>query len=151
MIEAVPGTRLNPDEAGEPLPTTIRLFQLNSMAKMQGADFEDVIGDAAELLEDTLVVSQDITLFPNQPTRVSMELAPEARFLVGVAIVRRPSGTMWRSVVVLPAVEERCDDYLEDGAPEPAIVFRVQDYRISGTSHIGDAADSELLPEAVTD
>lgn len=149
-VELTSGDRLNPNDAGEPLPTEIRLLQLRSLAKLQEAEFEALIADPTVALGDELVVSQDFTLYPGTPNPVAIELDAEARFLVGVALVRRPSGTMWRSVVVLPPVADRCEQFLEDGAPDPAIRFRVQDYRISGTSQLGGNGDSTVLPDEVT-
>jgi len=150
QIELTSGDRLNPNDDGEPLPTEIRLLQLRSLVKLQEAEFDAVIADPTAALGGDLVVTQDFTLYPATPHRVAIELDPEARFLVGVALVRRPSGTMWRSVVVLPPVAARCGDFLEDGAPDPAVIFRVQDYRISATSNLGGSAGSSVLPNDVT-
>lgn len=140
---------MNPDESGTPLPTTLRILQLNSVAKLREAEFEALVADPEAALGDELLGAQELTLFPNEPSRLPIELDPEARYLVAVAVVRRPAGSMWRSLVVLPAAGERCDEFLEDGAPDPAIVFRVQDYRVSATSHLGGGGDSTLLPDEV--
>ena len=140
---------MNPDESGHPLPTQIRILQLKSLVKLDSAEFDQVWQGMSETLGADLVTAQEVTVFPSAMERVSLELDPLTRFLVGVAIVRSPSGTLWRSVVPLPTTGERCSLYADATPPSPAVTFRIDDSRIASVSRLGAGAGDDALPSDV--
>jgi type VI secretion system protein VasD len=141
--------RINPNSAGEALPTVVRLYQLTQIVKVEEADFAAIWETPKETLADDLVQVQEFTLFPGQTELVDVALAPNARYLVGVAIFRRPTGNQWRSVIPLPASESLCGAYAEKGAPTPAVVFRFDQYRIESKSRLLTAGGEHDLPTDV--
>lgn len=141
--------RINPNSAGEALPTQVRLYQLTEIVKVEEADFTSIWETPKETLADDLVQVQEFTLFPGQSELVDVALAPTARYLVGVAIFRRPTGNQWRSVVPLPASERLCGAYAKKGAPNPAIVFRFDQYRIESKSRLLTGGGEHDLPTDV--
>jgi len=67
--------RLNPSESGEALATTVRLYQLKDVSKLQAASLEQILDNDRAVLGDDLVSVKEITLYPmrghpgNGPTR----------------------------------------------------------------------------------
>jgi hypothetical protein len=56
---------------------------------------------------------------------------------------------LWRSIVPLPASARMCSAYLEKGAPDPAVVFRFDQYRVESRSHLLSADGDHDLPTDV--
>src|SRR5690606_28450393 len=106
----------------------VRLYQLKEIVRVEESDFAGIWETPDEALGEDLVEVQEFTLFPGQFANASVALAPSTRFLVGVAIFRRPTGTQWRSILPLPPSEQLCGAYSERGAPDPAVVFRFDQY-----------------------
>jgi len=138
--------RINPNSAGEALPTVVRLYQLTEIVKVEEADFAAIWETPKETLGPDLIQVQEFTLFPGQTELVNVSLAPNARYLVGVAIFRRPTGNQWRSVIPLPASEKLCGAYAEKGAPNPAVQYRFDQYRIESKSRLLTAGGEHDLP-----
>jgi type VI secretion system protein VasD len=141
--------RINPDSAGQALPTVTRVYQLKEIVRVEESDFTSIWERAQETLGPDLVQVQEFTLFPGHTQSVDVALKPESRFLVGVAIFRRPTGTQWRSILPLPASEKLCRAYKEKGAPDPAVVFRFDQYRIESRSRLLNAGGDTELPTDV--
>lgn len=138
--------RINPDTAGEALPTVVRVYQLKEIVRVEESDFEAIWETPKETLQDDLVEVQEFTLFPGQAVSANVALVPSARYLVGVAIFRRPTGQQWRSVLPLPASARLCAAYEEKGAPDPAVVFRFDQYRVESKSRFFGASGEHDLP-----
>lgn len=126
--------RLNPDAQGAALPTVVRLYQLQAVARIEEADFVDVWQKPEPALGPDLVASRELTLFPGQSAWLDVPLEPRVRFVVAVAIFRRPTATQWRSIIPLPESSRLCAEYKEQGAPKPAFTFRFDQYRAEGRS-----------------
>lgn len=141
--------RVNPDEFGQPLPTVVRVFQLKRAARAEEADFVELWERPEEALAEDLILKQQVTVFPGRQERIPMELDPKARFLVGMAVFREPTATQWRTVVPLPASHKLCATYKER-APDPALNFSLDGYRIEARSYLLQNAGSVDLPSDVT-
>lgn len=98
--------RLNPDDAGESLPTLVKLYQLKSAAKLEGADFDRVYRAPKETLGDDLLRVDEVLLAPGGTAQQRIERDRAARVLAVVPVVRRPTGKSWRTVVELPPPDE---------------------------------------------
>ncbi len=88
--------RLNPDESGESLATTLRLYQLKDVSKLQAASLEQVLDNDRAVLGDDLVSVKEITLYPGEAAAPSLGRREGAFFLAVVAFFRHPSGLQWR-------------------------------------------------------
>ncbi len=132
------GERLNPDESGRSLPTVVRLYQLSSIAALETASFEQIWRSPAETLGEALLGQEELVLYPSARQRRTFERNPDANYLVGVAVFRRPTGTSWRSVLALPlpGAAQQCLAKQEGEEPEPAappiVRFRLEDFAIRG-------------------
>jgi type VI secretion system protein VasD len=128
--------RINPDAQGAALPTVVRVYQMQAVARVEEADFTAVWQTPVPVLGPDLVTSRELTLFPGQSTWVDVPLEPQVRFVVAVAIFRRPTATQWRSIVPLPDSARMCAAYKDKGAPSPALTFRFDQYRAEGRSSL---------------
>jgi len=154
VVEAT--RRINPDELGRSLPTVVRVYQLKNLGNIELARFDEVWRQPEDTLGDTLLAADEVTVYPGRRTVRVFERDPNANFIVGVAIVRRPAGLAWRSILELPAPAEarRCAALQSnpEEAPPPAPVsrveFRVDMYAIEGTVRLdsgsGDCALTDL-------
>ncbi len=138
--------QINLDSAGEALPTVVRVYQLKEIVRVEESDFAAIWETPKETLGPDLVQVQEFTLFPSQTQAVEVSLAPETKFVVGVAIFRRPTGRQWRSIIPLPSSERLCAAYAEKGAPDPAVVFRFDQYRVESKSRLLTAGGEHDLP-----
>ena len=99
--------QLNPDEQGASLPTMVLFYQLKSAAKADTADFEDIYRHAKESLGEDLLQADELEIAPGQSQTKTLARDKGAKALVVVAVVRRPAGPGWRSIVDLPPPDER--------------------------------------------
>jgi type VI secretion system protein VasD len=143
------GERINLDPQGEALPTVVRLYQTKEIIRVEEADFSDIWEKPEETLGPDLVKVQEFTLFPGKNATAEVSLGPDTRYVVGVAIFRLPTGNQWRSIIPLPAAEKMCSAYAEGGAPDPAIVFRFDNYRVEAKSRLLTASGEHELPTDV--
>lgn len=141
--------RINPDASGAALPTVVRLYELSAIARVEESDFAAIWEKPKETLGADMLGVQEQTLFPGQSQDLAVSLKPETRFLVGVAIFRRPTGTQWRSIIPLPESPRLCRAYAKKGAPEPAISFEFDQYRTEGRSRLFNAGADHDLPRDV--
>jgi type VI secretion system VasD/TssJ family lipoprotein len=95
--------RLNPGESGESLVTTVRLYQLKDVSKLQAASLEQILDDDRAVLGDDLVSVKEVTLYPGEAATPSLSRREGAPFLALVAFFRQPSGSTWRVAARLAA------------------------------------------------
>lgn len=159
IVEAT--ERLNPDEKGRSLPTIIRIYQLKNLGDIELASFQKMWREAEDTLGESLIAADEFTVYPGQTIKRTFERDPAASYLVGVAIVRRPAGVSWRTILDLPApaAAQRCAALQDDPEEEPplpevsVIQMRVDMYTIEGaigTQPAGcEASDLECLQNRV--
>lgn len=137
VVEA--SDRLNPDEHGRSLPTIIRIYQLSDIGALEQASFQEIWRDPTGTLGESLLAQDELTIYPEQTVRRPLDRNPDANFLVGMGIFRRPVGTTWRSVMALPPPrsETQCASQQTEGEPVPPAVphvrLFVEDNRVEGT------------------
>ncbi len=112
--------RVNPDETGHSLPTLVRVYQLKGQGAIEAADYAAVYGGDRETLGPDLLQVDEIVVPPGGTVERRVTRADGAAVLAAVAILRRPSGSDWRSVVELPR-----------GGDPARFAFQVEDYRIA--------------------
>lgn len=131
--------RLNPDDRGRSLPTVVRIFQVTEIGTIETARFEELWQKPEEVMGDALVGKDQLTIYPDRTMKRAFERNPEANYLVGVGLFRRPAGVTWRTILELPPTptEQQCaaatqgDE--EAGPPAvPRVVLMLEDYRMRG-------------------
>jgi type VI secretion system protein VasD len=111
--------RVNPDESGQSLPTVVRVYQLKAAGAMEAADYGALYGADKEALGEDLLQVDEFVVPPGAEIAKRIARVPEATAIAAVAVLRRPSGASWRSIVSLAA-----------GRKPKRLVFQVEDYRI---------------------
>ena len=106
-LTIVAGSRLNPDDRGQSLPTVIRVYQLRSTAALERADFNRVCREPKEALQADLLRTDEFTMSPGETLSRAIDRDRNARYLVVVALFRKPTGTSWRAVVELGPPSKR--------------------------------------------
>ena len=125
--------RLNPGENGESLATTVRVYQLKDVSKLEAASLEQLLDNGRAVLGDDLVSVSELTLYPGEAATPSLSRREGAVFLAVVAFFRHPSGSAWRVVSKLaPPDAQYC--HAPDGgnaeAARSAVRFGLQDTRV---------------------
>ncbi len=110
--------RLNPDEQGQSLPTVVKVFQLKSPGKAEGADFDGLYRREKETLGEDLVQVDEMVIGPDQEETRTLARDKAVKAVAVVAVFRRPAGTSWRSIVELP------------GSSGAELSFVLEDYHI---------------------
>ncbi len=109
--------RLNPDDAGQSLPTVFRIALLAAASKAEAASYETLYR-GEDALGPELLAQEEIVLSPGETATRKVVADKPARALLVVGIFRKPVGTSWRAIVPL-----------ERGKPR-AVTFRAEDYRV---------------------
>lgn len=134
--------RLNPDRAGEPLPTILRLFQLADVRTAETATFNELWKKHEEILGDSVMAMDEVTIWPDRHLERAFERNPDANYVLAMGLYRRPAGYSWRVIFQLPPTPEEQECAARSGAEEeeeevaglvnPSLRLYMEDYRIEG-------------------
>lgn len=128
--------QLNPDSRGRSLPTVVQIVQLKDSVRLERAGFKDLWGKPEELLKEDLLQVAEVVVPPGRQVTRWVQRDPKARFVLAMGHFRQPLGYSWRTVAVLPPVEEsRCVERPagDQGEPKPGdevFRYRLQGYQI---------------------
>lgn len=118
-VEVEAAARLNPDEQGESLPTTIRVYQLPSAGQAGTVELVDLLRDPKAALGTDVLGVADLVVQPGGRAARTLERDKGTRAVLVAALVRRPAGSSWREVVELPSPRRAAD-----------LAFALQEYRL---------------------
>jgi type VI secretion system protein VasD len=128
--------QLNPDARGRSLPTVVQIVQLKDSVRLERAGFKDLWGKPEELLKEDLLQVAEVVVPPGRKVTRWVQRDPKARFVLAMGHFRQPLGSSWRTVAVLPPVEEKqCVERPagDQGEPKPedeVFRYRLQGYQI---------------------
>ena len=94
---------VNPGESGEPLATTVRIYQLRDTAKLVESSIDRLLDGDRGILGEDFVSMQELTLYPGERAAPAIARGEGAKNLAVVAFFRRPVGPSWRAIRQLPA------------------------------------------------
>lgn len=138
-LEIETSDRVNIDQSGEALPTIIRLYQLKNLSAVQSATFDDMLDRPKETLGESIVHEDEVTIYPGQILVRRFEREPKADFLIGVAIVRNPVGTAWRTIQEFPLPGDPCKEQDDPEAAPTLADLRIRmfldEYRIESVNN----------------
>ena len=118
-VEVEAAARLNPDEQGESLPTTVRVYQLASAGKARDVELVDLLRDPKAALGTDVLGVADLVVQPGGRAAQTLERDKGTRAVLVAALVRRPAGGTWRDVVDLPSPGRAAD-----------LAFALREYRL---------------------
>jgi type VI secretion system protein VasD len=93
---------VNPGDNGEPMPTTVRIYQLKNTAKLVESSIDRLLDSDRSILGEDFVSVQELTLYPGEQAAPAMVRGEGASNLAVVAFFRRPVGPSWRAIARLP-------------------------------------------------
>jgi type VI secretion system protein VasD len=139
QLELESSDRLNPDERGRSLPTIVRIYQLTDIGNMEQSAFDDIWERGKETLGDTIVKTDELTIYPGQLTQKRLKRDSKADFLVGVAVFRTPMGGSWRTIQEWPLNGDPCKEHNDKKAAPSLAELRVrmflENYRIESVNN----------------
>ncbi|MFZ4211128.1 type VI secretion system lipoprotein TssJ [Pantoea endophytica] len=82
-------------------PVMVRVFQLSERKAFDGAVYQRLTGDAADVLKAELLVDRHVVLMPGGDVSLNMPMEKEAKFVAVVALFQQPDMTKnsWRLVL----------------------------------------------------
>jgi type VI secretion system protein VasD len=129
-ISLTASVRLNPDENGQSLATTVRVYQLKDTAKLIEANLDQILDGDKALLGEDLVAMQELTLYPGERAAPAMVRGEGATSLAVVAMFRRPNGPSWRAIRKLPAPDPQHCHGSTTPAAASQLKFTLEDSRV---------------------
>lgn len=93
---------LNPDQAGQPTPVRVRLYELKSPATFAHADYFDLADRASTTLGADLLDQDEVQIHPGEHKAVSRELNSATRYVALQVGYRDLDNASWREVISLP-------------------------------------------------
>jgi type VI secretion system VasD/TssJ family lipoprotein len=125
---------LNPDPDGSPLPTLVRVYQLSNVGELEQASFEEMMRTPEEVLGESILATEELTVYPGRSTFRVFERNPGANYVVAVAVVRQPSGNQWRTVMPMPGCNTK-------GDARPMVRLVLDGYSIEGSLNRDEEPD----------
>jgi type VI secretion system protein VasD len=101
VVEASPDA--NPDQAGRPSPTVVRVYELTGPSSFQEGDFFQLFEQPEATLGSDLRDSSDIVVAPGGRETLARELSPDTRYIGILANFRDIDQARWREGFVVPA------------------------------------------------
>jgi len=97
------GTRVNPNDEGEALPTVVRVFQMRGELAAEDIDPEQVfeVEKAEELGEDFLAFDE-LLMAPSSSDLRTIPLKEEATHLMAAGLFRQTLGRTWYTLYEIP-------------------------------------------------
>ncbi|NBC16897.1 MAG: type VI secretion system lipoprotein TssJ [Bacteroidetes bacterium] len=86
---------------------TVGLYQLNSKTAFEGRDFGQFWQDPVNALGGELISSQTVTLYPNEPETLEIELEDGARYVGIAANFREPDPERWKTIYPVDELSKR--------------------------------------------
>lgn len=92
---------INPNEAGQPSPVLVRLYELKSPSSFEAASLFDLLDDDDEVLGGDLVNRREVEVKPGDNTAIERETSAETRYIGAIAAFRDIDNATWRGHVAI--------------------------------------------------
>jgi type VI secretion system VasD/TssJ family lipoprotein len=94
--------RLNLNENGESLATTVRIYQLRDTVKLVESSIDRLLENDRAVLAEDLIDAKEVILYPGERVAPVLVRGEGAAVVAVVAMFRRPNGPSWRAIRRLP-------------------------------------------------
>jgi type VI secretion system VasD/TssJ family lipoprotein len=139
---------VNPSADGGGRPVQVRVYQLQSDARLRNSSFEEIWQNDTEVLATDLKSMAEYTVFPGKTEVVSLKRDADAHFLSMVALFREPQGRDWFVSYELeqPSTTPPCTET----ATLPILLDRMQIQDGEGRAE-SSGADAQPTPQDSTE
>lgn len=147
---------LNLDEEGNPLPTVIRIYQLNGDLATRSLDFTELWEDAKTALGDEFISEKEIQIYPDSAELIKITPEDGARYILVFAAFQQPVGNTWYRVYPVPDSygQQACEYKDEDKDPaslgEPCAYFYLERNQIDGGKDVPPGFDDAKVETVCT-
>jgi type VI secretion system protein VasD len=147
---------LNLDEEGNPLPTVIRIYQLNGDLATRSLDFTELWEDAKTALGDEYISDKEIQIYPDSAELIKITPEDGARYILVFAAFQQPVGNTWYRVYEVPDSygQQACEYKEEDKDPgslgEPCGYFYLERNQIDGGKDVPPGFDDAKVETVCT-
>lgn len=147
---------LNLDADGNPLPTVIRIFQLNGDLATRSLDFTELWEDHKTALGDEYISDKEIQIYPDSAELIKITPDNGARYILAVAGFQQPVGNTWYRVYEVPSTygQQACDLKEEEKDPatlgEPCAYFYLERNQIDGGKDVPPGFDDAKVETTCT-
>jgi len=93
---------LNPTEQGRPSPVLLRIFELSGQTFFQSADFFTLLGEMEDAQHAEVIKVHEFMLMPGEVRLLRRRTELNTRFLAVAAAYQDLTGSLWRSLAVVP-------------------------------------------------
>lgn len=93
---------VNPNATGRPSPIVVRVFELANESRFQTADYFELMGEGAVLLEGDILSKEEHTLIPGEVRVLRKRASLQSKSLGIIAGYRDLGSSTWRAVTPLP-------------------------------------------------
>ncbi len=124
---------VNPDDKGQPLATTVRVYQLKETVRLADASLEQILDDDRAVLADDVLSVNELTLYPGETNQPPLLRKEGAAYVAVVAFFRNPAGSSWRAITRLgPPDPQHCgaDGKGAPGSAKRGLLVELNDNRI---------------------
>ena len=133
---------LNLDTDGNPLPTIVRVYQLNGDLAIRSLDFTELWEDHEAALGDEYISDKEFQVYPDSTELI--KLTPEAgvKYILAFGVFQQPVGNTWYRVYEVPSSygQQACDLKAQEKDPaslgEPCMYLYLERNQIDGGKDI---------------
>ncbi len=93
---------VNPDTEGSPSPVVIRIYELNSLAEFNAADFFALYDNDTDVLAEELILREEKTLLPSEGFLIERELNIATRYVGIIVAYQDIENAKWRASFETP-------------------------------------------------
>jgi type VI secretion system protein VasD len=147
---------LNLDEEGNPLPTVVRIYQLNGDLATRSLDFTELWNDHEAALGDEYISDKEFQIYPDSSELIPITVAKDARYLLVFGVFQQPVGNTWFRVYPIPDTFGRQSCELKDEGKDPATLgqpcayFFMERNQIDGGKSIPPGFDKSKVEATCT-
>jgi type VI secretion system protein VasD len=147
---------LNLDEEGNPLPTVIRIYQLNGDLSTRSLEFTELWEDHEAALGDEYISDKEIQIYPDSAELIKVTPEAGARYILAFAAFQQPVGNTWFRVYEIPGTygQQACEYKEEDKDPatlgEPCAYFYLERNQMDGGKNVPPGFDESKVEGTCT-
>jgi type VI secretion system protein VasD len=147
---------LNLDEEGNPLPTVVRVYQLNGDLAIRNLDFTELWEDHETALGDEYISDKEFQIYPDSTEIIKLTPENGVRYILAFGVFQQPVGNTWYRVYEVPADYGRqaCDLKAEEKDPatlgEPCMYLYLERNQIDGGKNIPPGFDEDKIEGTCT-